>query len=60
MPTAPVESDFGFHIIRLAPFDTLSGNDLLVARLIALDDWHDVETDPEIGVWSFPAVAPLG
>lgn len=60
VPTAPVESDFGFHIIRLAPFDTLGGNDLLVARLIALDDWHDVETDPEIGVWSFPAVAPLG
>jgi parvulin-like peptidyl-prolyl isomerase len=60
VPTGPVETEFGYHVVRVVPFDELQPNDLLVSRLIALGDWYDVETDPEIGVWSFPNVAPLG
>lgn len=59
-PSGPVESQFGQHIIRVMPFDELTGDDLLVSRLVALSDWHDVETDPLIGVWEFPSVLPLG
>jgi hypothetical protein len=60
VPTQPVETQFGQHVIKIVPFDELSDNDVLAARLIALGDWHDVETDPEIGVWSFPNVTALG
>jgi parvulin-like peptidyl-prolyl isomerase len=60
VPTGPVETEFGYHVVRVVPFDELLPNDLLVSRLIALGDWYEVETDPEIGVWRFPNVAPLG
>jgi hypothetical protein len=60
VPTQPIESEFGHHVIRVTPFDELAGDDILVSRLIALADWHEVETDPEIGVWEFPNVVPLG
>jgi hypothetical protein len=42
------------------PFEELGENDVIIARLIALGQWHDVETDPEIGAWSFGRVEPLG
>ena len=51
VPTQPVESQFGQHVIRITPFDELSSDDVILARLIALGQWHDVETDPEIGAW---------
>jgi hypothetical protein len=60
VPTQPVESQFGQHVIRITPFDELSGDDLILTRLIALGQWHDVETDPEIGTWNWLNVAPLG
>jgi parvulin-like peptidyl-prolyl isomerase len=60
VPSEPVQTEFGYHIIRLTPFDELGGNDMLFMRLMALGEWHDVTTDPEIGVWSFPNVVPLG
>jgi hypothetical protein len=60
VPTQPIETEFGHHVIRVTPFDELAGDDILVSRLIALADWHDIETDPEIGVWEFPNVVPLG
>jgi hypothetical protein len=60
VPTAPVESEFGQHVIRLAPFDELSENDIILTRLIALGQWHDVETDPEIGAWNWVNVTALG
>jgi hypothetical protein len=60
VPTEPVESQFGQHVIRITPFDELSGDDLILTRLIALGQWHDVETDPEIGTWNWLNVAPLG
>ena len=60
VPTGPVRTEFGYHVVRIMPFDELPPNDLLVTRLIALGDWYEVETDPEIGVWSFPSVTPLG
>jgi parvulin-like peptidyl-prolyl isomerase len=56
----PVESEFGFHLIRTVPFDGLVGNDLLLTRLVALGAWHDVMTDPEVGTWSVINVVPLG
>jgi len=60
VPTGPVETQFGHHVIRIVPFDELSHDDLVVTRFFALSDWHDVETDPEIGVWEAPTVVPLG
>jgi parvulin-like peptidyl-prolyl isomerase len=60
VPTQPVESQFGQHVIRIAPFDELTNDDVLLTRLIALGQWHDVETDPEIGAWEWLNVAPLG
>ncbi len=60
VPTGPIVTEFGYHVVRVVPFDELQPNDLLVSRLIALGDWYEVETDPKIGVWSFPNVAPLG
>ncbi len=60
VPTQPVESQFGQHVIRIAPFEELSSDDVILTRLIALGQWHDVETDPEIGAWEWLNVAPLG
>ncbi|HZB41497.1 MAG TPA: peptidylprolyl isomerase [Ilumatobacter sp.] len=60
VPTQPVESEFGQHVIRITPFDELSNDDVLLTRLVALGQWHDVETDPEIGAWEWLNVAPLG
>jgi hypothetical protein len=60
VPTQPVESQFGQHVIRVAPFEELSSDDVILTRLIALGQWHDVETDPEIGAWEWLNVAPLG
>jgi hypothetical protein len=60
VPTEPIETEFGLHVIRVTPFEELSGDDILVSRLVALADWHEVETDPEIGIWEFPNVVPLG
>jgi PPIC-type PPIASE domain len=60
VPTQPVESQFGQHVIRITPFEELSSDDVILTRLIALGQWHDVETDPEIGAWEWLNVAPLG
>jgi hypothetical protein len=60
VPTQPVESQFGQHVIRITPFEELSSDDVILTRLIALGQWHDVETDPEIGAWGWLNVAPLG
>jgi hypothetical protein len=60
VPTEPVESEFGQHVIRVIPFEELGGDDLILARLIALGQWHDVETDPEIGTWEWINVTQLG
>lgn len=60
VPTPPVESQFGQHVIRVTPFEELSSDDVILTRLIALGQWHDVTTDPEIGAWEWLNVAPLG
>ena len=59
-PTQPVESQYGHHVIRIMPFDELTPDDLILARLIALGQWHDVDVDPEIGAWEWINVTPLG
>lgn len=56
----PVTSSVGIHVVRILPFDELTPNDMVGARLIALGQWHDVETDPEIGVWKWVQVEQLG
>jgi peptidyl-prolyl cis-trans isomerase C len=56
----PVQSEFGYHVIRTVPFDSLAGNDLLLTRLVALGEWYEVTTDPEVGTWSVINVVPLG
>ncbi len=60
VPTQPVESQYGQHVIRIVPFDELAGDDLILARLIALGQWHDVDVDPQIGAWELIRVNPLG
>jgi hypothetical protein len=60
VPTQPVESRFGQHVIRVMPFEELTDQDMILTRLIALGQWHDVETDPEIGTWEWINVTPLG
>jgi len=60
VPTQPVESQFGQHVIRVAPFEELSADDLILTRLIALGHWHDVQIDPQIGAWQSGRVEPLG
>jgi heme oxygenase len=60
VPTQPVESEFGQHVIRVMPFDELTDQDMILTRLVALGQWHDVETDPEIGTWEWINVTPLG
>ena len=60
VPTQPVASQFGQHVIRVTPFEELSADDLILTRLIALGHWQDVEIDPQIGTWESGRVAPLG
>ena len=60
VPTQPVASQFGQHIIRVMPFDELSSDDLILTRLIALGHWHDVQIDPQIGAWKSGRVEQLG
>lgn len=60
VPTQPVASEFGQHVILVMPFEELAGDDLILARLIALGQWNDVDVDPQIGAWELIRVNPLG
>src|SRR3954471_9781426 len=51
VPTQPVASQFGQHVIRVMPFDERSSDDVILPRLIALGHWHHVDVDPQIGAW---------
>jgi parvulin-like peptidyl-prolyl isomerase len=73
VPTEPIESQFGFHIILVesrtaAEFEEVSAYLDAQARSDAIDAWFitaiesaEVTVDPEIGEWStdpFPQVLP--
>jgi hypothetical protein len=51
-PTGPVESDFGWHVIRLVPTDELSANAAIPLRLETFDDRYDISIDPRYGEWN--------
>ncbi len=59
VPTAPVQSDFGFHIIRLAPYDEVADViaqtiDAAAQQQLVTDifDAADVSVSSSIGTWS--------
>lgn len=61
VPTEPVESEFGYHVIRLLPLDELAAADVQTLRFGALSDWYDVYLDPRLGQWdALQGLAPLG
>ncbi len=51
VPTGPVETDFGFHVIRLVPADELNLAAAVTLRLQTFDDRFDIWIDPRFGEW---------
>ncbi len=63
--TDPVESEFGFHVIRLVPLDELAPEErdslIVPVRFSTLSDRYEVSIDPRYGVWSTSGrVVPVG
>lgn len=63
--TQPVESQFGFHVIRLVPLDELAPEErdslIVPIRFSTLSDRYEVSIDPRYGVWSTSGrVVPVG
>lgn len=56
VPTAPVESEFGWHIIQLLPADQLGDQDAVVLRLATFEDRYDIVIDPRFGQWDPNAI----
>ncbi len=64
VPTAPVESDFGYHVIRVRPFDEAQAElaafvqpqEFLIARAI---EQADIYVDPRYGTIDRGRVVPL-
>ena len=60
-PTDPVESQFGYHIIRLQPLDELPPDVALTIRIQTFEDRYDISIDPRIGEWDpFQLIVPVG
>lgn len=51
VPTGPVETEFGFHVIRLVPPDELNLGAAVTLRLQTFDDRFDIYIDPRFGEW---------
>ena len=61
VPTAPVETQFGFHVIRLDPIDELDTGSIVPLRVRTLGDRYDVSVASRIGRWDpSGAVVPVG
>jgi hypothetical protein len=63
--TDPVQSEFGFHVIRLVPLDELAPEErdslIVPIRFSTLSDRYEVSIDPRYGVWSTSGrVVPVG
>lgn len=56
VPTAPVESEFGWHIIQLVPADQLGDQDAILLRLATFEDRYDIVIDPRFGQWDPNAI----
>jgi len=61
VPVGPVESQFGFHIIRLVPSDEMPLEAVVPVRVRTLEDRYDISVDPRYGEWD-PVflIAPVG
>lgn len=61
VPVGPVETEFGFHIIRLLPTDELPADAAVPLRVRTLDDRFDLSVDPRYGEWNPEfLIAPVG
>lgn len=56
VPTAPVESEFGWHVIELLPADHLGDQDAIALRLATFDDRYDIVINPRFGQWDPNAI----
>lgn len=56
VPTDPVESEFGWHVIQLMPVDQLSGQEVIGLRLSTFADRYDIVIDPRFGQWDPNAI----
>lgn len=51
VPTEPVESEFGWHVIMLLPAEQLGDQEALSLRLATFDDRYDIVINPRFGQW---------
>jgi parvulin-like peptidyl-prolyl isomerase len=51
IPTPPVESEFGWHVIQLVPADQLGDQDAIALRLATFDERYDIVINPRFGRW---------
>ena len=60
-PVGPIETDFGFHVVRLVPSDELPASAAIPLRLETFDDRFDISIDPRYGEWNPNGiVVPVG
>jgi peptidyl-prolyl cis-trans isomerase C len=60
-PADAVETQFGFSIGRVMPFDELPPNGIVNARVQTFDDRYDIVIDPRYGEWDpSGSIVPVG
>lgn len=61
IPVGPVETERGFHVVRLLPIDELPADAAIPLRVRTLDDRYDISVDPRYGEWNPEVlIAPVG